>query len=139
MDPITFKQGLNKILNTVERRLQRTRLASRPLVVDVVVTKACNLACAFCEDYEFEAQACGLPIVATDVNGSGEAISSRHLGRLVPRSDSVAMADAIDDVLSHTWDRHRLRAHALQRTWDHVAEDTFEVFEEALLERAGVG
>lgn len=42
----------NKLLNLVEERMQRPRLISQPVVVDVVLTKACNFACSFCKDYE---------------------------------------------------------------------------------------
>lgn len=42
----------NKLLNHVEERMQRTKLISSPVVVDVVLTKACNFACSFCKDYE---------------------------------------------------------------------------------------
>lgn len=52
MREFTLKQGFNKALNTAERRLQRSRLRSKPIVIDIVVTKACNLACTFCKDYE---------------------------------------------------------------------------------------
>ncbi len=43
---------LHRVLNKLEQRLGRDRLRSRPAVVDVVLTKACNLACTFCRDYE---------------------------------------------------------------------------------------
>ena len=52
MEPFTLRQAANKALNQLEARLQRARLTSRPVVVDLVVTKACNLACTFCKDYE---------------------------------------------------------------------------------------
>ena len=52
MREFTLRQGFNKALNTAERRLQRSRLRSKPIVIDIVVTKACNLACTFCKDYE---------------------------------------------------------------------------------------
>ncbi|MFT7464338.1 MAG: hypothetical protein ACI9EF_002692 [Pseudohongiellaceae bacterium] len=35
---------LGELTNRVEIKLQRQRLLSRPMVVDVVLTKACNLA-----------------------------------------------------------------------------------------------
>lgn len=47
----------NKLLNHVEERMQRTKLLSSPVVVDVVLTKACNFACSFCKDYETPATA----------------------------------------------------------------------------------
>jgi radical SAM protein with 4Fe4S-binding SPASM domain len=40
------------LLNKLEFAAQRTRLRSKPVVVDVVLTKACNFACTFCKDYE---------------------------------------------------------------------------------------
>jgi len=40
------------LLNRLETRLGKRSLTSRPASVDVVMTKACNLACSFCRDYE---------------------------------------------------------------------------------------
>src|SRR5262245_41632354 len=45
---------LNKIVSKIECGAQRPYLHSRPVVVDVVLTKACNFACTFCKDYETE-------------------------------------------------------------------------------------
>lgn len=44
----------NKLLNRLEFAGGRAKLASKPVVVDVVLTKACNFACTFCKDYETE-------------------------------------------------------------------------------------
>lgn len=44
----------NRLLNEFEFRLQRRCLRSMPVTIDVVLTKACNLACTFCKDYETE-------------------------------------------------------------------------------------
>ena len=44
----------NKLINKIETTAGRTRLRSKPVVVDVVLTKACNFACTFCKDYETE-------------------------------------------------------------------------------------
>ncbi len=52
MQPFTLKQAANKALSRVESSCRRAKLVSKPLVVDLVVTKACNLACTFCKDYE---------------------------------------------------------------------------------------
>jgi glycosyltransferase involved in cell wall biosynthesis len=41
-----------------------------------------------------EAMACGVPIVATDVGGTGEAVTP-EVGTLVPPADPAALADAI--------------------------------------------
>ena len=42
----------NRLVSGVETRRGATRLRSMPPTVDVVLTKACNLACTFCVDYE---------------------------------------------------------------------------------------
>ena len=47
-----------------------------------------------------EAQAAGLPVVAYDVAGAGEAFMHQQSGLLVPAADSQAMADAIETLLS---------------------------------------
>ena len=49
---LTVKQVVNTALNEAETRLQLPVLRSRPQTVDIVLTKACNLACTFCKDYE---------------------------------------------------------------------------------------
>jgi len=43
---------INRQINKTERQTERQRLVSRPVNVDLVVTKACNFACVFCKDYE---------------------------------------------------------------------------------------
>ena len=43
---------VNKLINRIEKATCQTLLRSKPVVVDVVLTKACNFACSFCKDYE---------------------------------------------------------------------------------------
>lgn len=47
-----LRNVLHRLVNRAEVALQRPRMLTRPVVVDVVLTKACNLACTFCRDYE---------------------------------------------------------------------------------------
>jgi radical SAM protein with 4Fe4S-binding SPASM domain len=47
----------NRRDNEIELAAQRSRLRSYPVIVDVVLTKACNFACTFCKDYETEGSA----------------------------------------------------------------------------------
>lgn len=46
-----------------------------------------------------EAVLLGIPVVSTDVGGMGELLTDRHSGRLVPKGDSGALADALQEVL----------------------------------------
>jgi MoaA/NifB/PqqE/SkfB family radical SAM enzyme len=50
----TAQKLTNLLINKLESRLQLPVLRSLPPVVDLVLTKACNLACTFCKDYETE-------------------------------------------------------------------------------------
>jgi glycosyltransferase involved in cell wall biosynthesis len=62
-----------------------------------------------------EAMACGLPVLATDVGGTGEAVVDGENGRLVPAGDTAALAGALEEL---TADRHALRrmGEAARRT-----------------------
>ena len=54
MKSFTPQQFVNRAVNEIETRCGAGFLRSMPAVVDVVLTKACNLACTFCKDYETE-------------------------------------------------------------------------------------
>ena len=58
----------------------------------------------------FEAQAAGLPVVATDVGGVGAALDGGSAGLLVPPRDSEAAAAALERVASDEELRRRLLA-----------------------------
>ena len=49
---VTPRSGANAALNLLEARRQTPAVRSLPRAVHVVLTKACNLACTFCKDYE---------------------------------------------------------------------------------------
>ncbi len=72
-----------------------------------------------------EALACGCPVVATDVGGIPEIVTSEN-GRLVPPRDADALADALTQTLEKAWDRPAISQN-MSRTWDDVARETLEV------------
>lgn len=79
-----------------------------------------------------EAQASGLPVIASDVGGVREVVDARS-GRLVPPGDEGALADAIEAVLGASGDYDRaviaMRAHerhgddAVAVRWDAIYRD----------------
>ena len=50
---------------------------------------------AGCPNASLEAMAAGLPVIATDVGGAGEQVLDGITGRLTPRGDAPALADAL--------------------------------------------
>jgi glycosyltransferase involved in cell wall biosynthesis len=69
-----------------------------------------------------EAAACGRPIVTTDMPGCREAVVDGVTGLLVPSRNSVALADAIDKLLSD-----RQRCIAMGKAGRHKAEAEFDL------------
>jgi glycosyltransferase involved in cell wall biosynthesis len=55
-----------------------------------------------CPNASLEALAAGVPVVATDVGGAREQIIDGVCGRLTPRRDNTALADAIVDLAHDT-------------------------------------
>jgi D-inositol-3-phosphate glycosyltransferase len=83
-----------------------------------------------------EAQACGRPVVATDVGGLRHAVRDGHTGQLVAGHDPDDWADALADVLDHPAERARLganaAAHASRFSWSTTAAATLEAYGDAL-------
>ena len=69
-----------------------------------------------------EALATGIPVVASRVGGIPALIKDGENGKLVPASDVLALADAIEEVLLRQWDRGVIRSSVAHLTWDALAE-----------------
>jgi glycosyltransferase involved in cell wall biosynthesis len=69
-----------------------------------------------------EAMALGLPVVASDVGGIGEAISSGESGLLVPARDERALAGALAELLDDRERAARLGSGALERSAQFTRE-----------------
>jgi glycosyltransferase involved in cell wall biosynthesis len=71
-----------------------------------------------------EAEACGVPVVASDHGGLRETVPT-ECGARFPPGDATALADAVMGLLTDDVRRHacaeRARAHALQFAWPQVA------------------
>lgn len=75
-----------------------------------------------------EAMACGLPVVATDVGGNSEVVSSPVFGTIVPFGDGEALERAVGDAISRSWDREAIRKYAASNTWDRRVAVLVEEF-----------
>jgi glycosyltransferase involved in cell wall biosynthesis len=78
-----------------------------------------------------EAQACGLPIVATRVGGVPEIVSSEAVG-LLARREERDLAQTILMALQRPWPSDALRQHASSFSWTRVADALSATFARAL-------
>ena len=79
-----------------------------------------------------EAQACGLPVVSTDVGGIHEVVNEDWKGRLTPSGDMQAWTGAAHEMLEHLPARAALAEIGGARTWPATAAAYEEVLEEAI-------
>lgn len=71
-----------------------------------------------------EAMASGLPIVATRVGGTGEAVLDGITGCLVEPSDAESLANSIAELLADPERRKQMRFAAQQRVREHFSAST---------------
>jgi teichuronic acid biosynthesis glycosyltransferase TuaC len=75
-----------------------------------------------------EAQACGLPVVASRVGGIPDMVAS-GAGILVDPGRPDALAEALDSAMRADWDRDRIANAARLQSWDAVATQYLSVVE----------
>jgi glycosyltransferase involved in cell wall biosynthesis len=88
-----------------------------------------------------DAQAAGVPVVATEVGGVPEMIDGRDNGWLVPARDPEALAGAVAEALADPLERRRraqrARETVLRFSLETTVEETVGVYRDVLAERAG--
>ena len=84
-----------------------------------------------------EAQACGRPVVATDVGGLRHAVRDGQTGLLVPGHGPEQWADALAALLDDPGERVRMGAnaagHSSRFSWDNTAAATLDAYHAAQL------
>ncbi|MBA7480155.1 N-acetyl-alpha-D-glucosaminyl L-malate synthase [subsurface metagenome] len=80
----------------------------------------------------FEALGCGKPFVGTTVGGVPEVITSDDYGLLVESADPKDLAEKILMALDREWDREAILAYAERYTWENIAKEIMDIYEQAL-------
>lgn len=75
-----------------------------------------------------EAMACGTPVVATDVGGISEIVTTDAVGRLMPERSPIALVTAVRGLWQEMPDRLTVRAHAQQHGWRTTSEAQLALF-----------
>ncbi len=69
-----------------------------------------------------ESMACGTPVIATDVGGNAEVVSSESLGFIVEFGDGQQLLDAIRRALETHWSVEELTRYAADNHWNKRVE-----------------
>ena len=88
-----------------------------------------------------EAMACGLPVVATDVGGTGEAVIEGRTGLLVPAAEVDPLTSSLERVVVDRAVRERMgsaaRARAIETFgWRGSAESLIELYHETVVDHS---
>ena len=75
-----------------------------------------------------EAMACGTPVIATDIWGTSEVVSTEAAGRLMEHRDARALADAWYDLMSSVPARAATRQYAEGFSWDATTQGQKQLF-----------
>ena len=79
-----------------------------------------------------EAMACGTPVIATDIWGTSEVVSTEAAGRLMERRDARALADAWQNLMSSMPARPTTRQYAEGFSWDATTQGQRQLFEDVI-------
>ncbi|HEY3317714.1 MAG TPA: glycosyltransferase [Coriobacteriia bacterium] len=78
-----------------------------------------------------EALASGTPVIATDIPGTREQVTSEALGYLVPVGDAEALAEALLRAARTPWDHARIAAECGVLTWREHGRELLRIYREA--------
>ncbi len=83
-----------------------------------------------------EAMACGIPVIATKVDGPSNVVLDGSSGLLVPPGDALALANALERLITDASIRRRLASNAFHAVanyrWEVVAQSVLEAYADTL-------
>jgi len=82
--------------------------------------------CEGCPNVLLEAQACGLPVVASRVGGIPELIKTTNVGSMVKSDDVNELSTALLDALSKKWDKNLIRNSVAGYSWTDNASKLYD-------------
>jgi D-inositol-3-phosphate glycosyltransferase len=132
LGPLAVDHGISEMVD-FRPHSERSELFRWYCVSDVVAVPSYNESFGL---VALEAQACGRPVVATDVGGLRQTVLDRYSGLLVKGHDQGEWADALATILDDHDERIRMganaAAHAATFSWDNTAAATLQAYRAGL-------
>jgi D-inositol-3-phosphate glycosyltransferase len=133
LGPLAIDHGIEDMVD-FRPHSARSELFRWYCVSDVVAVPSYNESFGL---VALEAQACGRPVVATDVGGLRHTVRDHYSGLLVNGHDERQWADALATILDDHDEMIRMgtnaAAHAATFSWDNTAAATLQAYRTALL------
>jgi len=133
LGPLAIDHGIEDMVD-FRPHSPRSELFRWYCVADLVAVPSYNESFGL---VALEAQACGRPVVATDVGGLRQTVRDGYSGLLVKGHDERKWADALAALLDDHDERIRMganaAAHAARFSWDNTAAATLHGYRTALL------
>jgi glycosyltransferase involved in cell wall biosynthesis len=85
-----------------------------------------------------EAMACGTPVLATNIWGTPEVVSTADAGVLMPERSAQGLAQAWAQLFAVYPTRQAVRRHAERFSWDPTTQGQLQLFD-VIRERAWAG
>lgn len=128
-----FRSSLERQIEALNLTQHVTLIGERPNSELRIWYSAADVFClaSFREGWPnviMESLACGTPVVATNVWGVPEILTSTHVGYLVERTPEP-IAQGLLKALNRQWDSTRIREHVAWRNWDSVALEVKKIFD----------
>ena len=79
-----------------------------------------------------ESMACGTPVLATDIWGTGEVVAAPEAGLLIRDRSADAISAAVERLFSALPDRSATRAYAEQFTWEPTTQGQLTLFRQLI-------
>ena len=136
LGPLAIDHGIDDMVD-FRPHSARSELFRWYCVSDVVAVPSYNESFGL---VALEAQACGRPVVATDVGGLRHTVRDHYSGLLVNGHDKGQWADALATILDDHDEMIRMgnnaAAHAATFSWDNTAAATLQAYRTALVAAA---
>jgi D-inositol-3-phosphate glycosyltransferase len=132
LGPLAIDHGIKDMVD-FRPHSARAELFRWYCVSDVVAVPSYNESFGL---VALEAQACGRPVVATDVGGLRHAVRDHYSGLLVRGHDQREWADALATILDDPDEMSRMganaAAYAATFSWDNTAAATLHAYQKAV-------